>query len=224
MKVISGNVNINIEDTNREIKDANRNTVDSRDVKDESMEIKHDRNTVDSRDVKDGKSMGEIKTSLNIDGKNNDGKNDDDELHIKCYTRNKNIIYESYKAIGYSTSPVSELMGANLVLDLLTHIEKERGINLTNDVHILTDCMYGYEFLKDNPTWDSKNKFNTSLINLIRDKISIRKKISKFNIHRVAGHCDIDGNDRADKLARMASELASKMLDNNKNKKIKQDI
>lgn len=97
---------------------------------------------------------------------------------------------EASLSLGRATNNVGELSAIGLALDLLDHAE----VPAADRVVILTDSSYSHGVLVKN--W--KAKANAALIADLREALAARPGVE---IHWVAGHVGIAGNERADALA-----------------------
>ena len=97
---------------------------------------------------------------------------------------------EASRALGRGTNNVAELTAIGLALDLL----EQAGIEPTAPVALLTDSSYANGVLCKG--W--KAKANTELIAELRRRMRARPGLE---VHWVAGHVGVAGNERADELA-----------------------
>ena len=100
---------------------------------------------------------------------------------------------EACKALGVATNNVGELTAIWLALHLL----EESGIPQDTPVTVLTDSQYCNGVLVQG--W--KAKANREIIATVKSKM---EHWSRLNIHWIAGHVGIDGNELADTLANAA--------------------
>lgn len=101
---------------------------------------------------------------------------------------------ERHAALGRATNNVGELTAIDLALDLLD----EAGWPEDGRVELLTDSKYSHGVL----VLGWKAKANRELILGLRKRLEGRR----VRIHWVAGHTGLDGNERADALARRGVE------------------
>lgn len=101
---------------------------------------------------------------------------------------------ERHAALGRATNNVGELTAIDLALDLLD----EADFPEDGQVELLTDSKYSHGVL----VLGWKAKANRELILGLRKRLEGRK----VRIHWVAGHTGLEGNERADALARKGVE------------------
>ena len=102
---------------------------------------------------------------------------------------------EASASLGTATNNVGELYAIGLALDLLD----EAGVPETSPVALFTDSKYTHGVLCKG--W--KAKANRDLILGLRDRLGQRPAAE---IHWVAGHVGVEGNERADALANQGDD------------------
>ncbi len=99
---------------------------------------------------------------------------------------------EASRALGRATNNVAELTAVGMALELLD----EAGVDAGASVALLTDSSYSHGVLCKG--W--KAKANAELIAGLRARLRARPGVE---VHWVAGHVGVPGNERADELANL---------------------
>jgi len=119
------------------------------------------------------------------------------------------ITVAKHLALGYATNNIAELTAINLALDIIDDERRKGTWKGKGPIEILTDSKYSRGVLT--LRWQATK--NQELIWKIKQRLERleRDQSLKIRIHWVAGHADIPGNTKADKLASLGVEESLKL-------------
>ena len=115
-------------------------------------------------------------------------------------------LVEGSVPLGIATNNIGELWGIAMAVQM---VEREEASHNCKPVamHIITDSMYGIGIIQG-----SAIRANVQLANRVKELVLSRRTRAEVHLHWVKGHLDVDGNEQADMLAKLAAKK-SRTLD-----------